>query len=190
MSIFGSMKRSRDQKNQKAKEADKPAQPKPAPYRHVPTHAACDAVTSAPSGSRNKDHSRVRAANRERSAKAVTDTHVAQTSFPTVYEGSHFSTGSSSGSSSAYYQPSCDGDISPMSRSPVQSPAQSYGFSAPPPPPPHNYYETIEVSYPQPLSPKGKEVARNPYYNMPYSVTPADRDHGHLADRFQSALMI
>lgn len=191
MSILNHIKRARDHKEAvKAKEVE---QPKPKPtqaYRHIPTHAACDSVSSGPMGSRRNDRSKVRAENRKRTAKAVAETvaesHHIQMNFPGSSTSSPFasSSSSSSGSSSATYQASevdfHDGDVSPMSRSPVQS----FGFPAPPT---RNFYQPAEAAYPHPLSLKGKEVVRGPTYGMAYSVSPSKAS---LPEHFQTALMI
>ncbi|KAM5348024.1 hypothetical protein ACJ41O_007848 [Fusarium nematophilum] len=186
MSILNHIKRARDHKQaSKAKEAEKPKETKPSAqsYRHVPTHAACDSVASGPAGARRHDRTKVRAENRKRTAKAVAETHAIQMNFPGSSTSSPFASGSSSGSSSATYQASevdfYDGDVSPLSRSPVQS----YGFPAPL----TRNFEAGGASYSHHTSLKGKEVVRSPCFGMAYSVS---ADKSSLPERFQSALMI
>ncbi|EEU40787.1 uncharacterized protein NECHADRAFT_76268 [Fusarium vanettenii 77-13-4] len=190
MSILSHIKRARDHKEAvKAKEVEQPKPTKPTQaYRHIPTHAACDSVSSGPMGSRRNDRSKVRAENRKRTAKAVAETvaesHHIQMNFPGSTTSSPFASSSSSGSSTATYQASeadfYDGDVSPMSRSPVQS----FGFLTPPT---RNFYQPAEAAYPHPLSLKGKEVVRGPTYGMAYSVSPSKES---LPEHFQTALMI
>ncbi|RSL63119.1 hypothetical protein CEP53_004516 [Fusarium sp. AF-6] len=189
MSILNHIKRARDHKEAiKAKEVEQPKTTKPAAYRHIPTHAACDSVSSGPMGSRRNDRSKVRAENRKRTAKAVAETvaesHHIQMNFPGSSTSSPFASSSSSGSSTATYQASevdfYDGDVSPMSRSPVQS----FGFPAPPT---RNFFQPSEAAYPHPLSLKGKEVVRGPTYGMAYSVSPSKDS---LPEHFQTTLMI
>ncbi|KAF4986026.1 hypothetical protein FDECE_16164 [Fusarium decemcellulare] len=186
MSILNHIKRARDHKEAtKAKEAEKPKVSKPAQaYRHVPTHAACDSVASGPAGSRRHDRTKVRAENRKRTAKAVAETMAESSTIQMNFPGSSTSSPFASGSSSTTYQASevdfHDGDVSPMSRSPVQS----YGF---PTPPTRNFFQPGEAAYPHPLSLKGKEVVRVPHYGMAYSVSP---DKDSLPEHFQTALMI
>ncbi|WAO85173.1 Hypothetical protein NCS54_00240900 [Fusarium falciforme] len=192
MSILNHIKRARDHKEAvKSKEVEQHKTTKPTQaYRHIPTHAACDSVSSGPMGSRRNDRSKVRAENRKRTAKvvaeAVAESHYIQMNFPGSTTSSPFasSSSSSSGSSTATYQASeadfYDGDVSPMSRSPVQS----FGFPAPPT---RNFYQPSEAAYPHPLSLKGKEVVRGPTYGMAYSVSPSKDS---LPEHFQTALMI
>ncbi|KAF4970257.1 hypothetical protein FSARC_2663 [Fusarium sarcochroum] len=176
MSILSHIKRARDHKETaKAKQAEQPKASKPTQsYRHVPTHAACDSISSGPAGARQNDRSKVRAENRKRTAKAVAETmhdnHAIQMNFP----GSSTSSPFASSTSSTSYQASeidYDGDVSPRSRSPVQS----YEFSPAP-------------TFPHPISLKGKEVVRGPQYGMSYSVSPDPQDR--LSERFQTGLMI
>lgn len=197
MSILNHLKRARDHKEAvKAKEVEQPKITKHAqPYRHIPTHAACDSVSSGPACSRRNDRSKVRAENRKRTAKAMAETvaegHHIPMNFPGFAAGSPFASGSgsgsgssSSGSSTATYQASeadyFDGDVSPLSR----SPAQSLGF---PSPPLRNFSQPGEAAYPHHLSLKGKEVVRGPTYGMAYSVSPSKDS---LPEYFHSALMI
>ncbi|KAM0344246.1 hypothetical protein ACHAPU_007772 [Fusarium lateritium] len=176
MSILSHLKRARDHKDTaKTKEVEQPKVVKPTqPYRHIPTHAACDSVNSGPNGARHHDRSKVRAENRKRTAKVVAttmhDNHAIQMNFPGSSTASPFT----SGSSSTAYQASevdYEGDISPRSQSPVQN----YEFSSAP-------------TSPHPISLKGKEIIRGPQFGMSYSVSPDPRDR--LAERFQAGVMI
>lgn len=72
MSVFSLIKRSRQQaKDYKEKEAEKAKEAPKQPYRHVPTHAAVDALSGAPAGCRHEDRSRIVEHNRRRSAMAA-----------------------------------------------------------------------------------------------------------------------
>lgn len=74
MSIFGKLRRAKqaadDQKDKKAAAAD--PKPKPAPYRHVPTHAATDALLGAPATWREEDKKAIQAQHQKRSQHNLT----------------------------------------------------------------------------------------------------------------------
>lgn len=73
MSIFGQLKKSRQSaKKYNAKLAEKKRkEAEKTPYRHVPTHAAIDAITSAPPYLREDDRTKIVEAHRRRSAMAA-----------------------------------------------------------------------------------------------------------------------
>lgn len=73
MSVFGLIKKGRQAaKEHKASVAEKQkAEAEKPAYRHVPTHAAVDALASAPSGWRHEDQPRILEQNRRRSAMAL-----------------------------------------------------------------------------------------------------------------------
>ncbi|KAI1425435.1 hypothetical protein F5Y12DRAFT_784694 [Xylaria sp. FL1777] len=97
MSVFSIIKRGRAQaKEHSAKQADKDkAEAVKLPYRHVPTHAASDAIATAPSSWKQDDRSKIREQNRRRSAMAASRTShsglprvgssLANVSYPSVY---------------------------------------------------------------------------------------------------------
>ncbi|KAL4722616.1 hypothetical protein ACLX1H_010497 [Fusarium chlamydosporum] len=164
MSILSSIKRARDHKDTvKAKEVEQPKPTKPSqPYRHVPTHAACDSISSGPGGALRHDRSKIRAENRKRTAKAVAETMHDNQAIQMNFPGSATLSPFTSGSTSTAYQASeadYEGDISPRSQSPVQS----FDFTPAP-------------TFPHAISLKGKEVAHGPQYSMAYSVSPDPRD--------------
>jgi hypothetical protein len=68
MSIFGKLRRAKQaadsQKDKKT--ADAESKPKPAPYRHVPTHAATDALLGAPATWREEDKKAIQAQRQKR----------------------------------------------------------------------------------------------------------------------------
>ncbi|KAF9881896.1 hypothetical protein CkaCkLH20_01042 [Colletotrichum karsti] len=69
MSVFSLIKRSRQQaKDHKEKQAEKAKEAPKQAYRHIPTHAAVDALSGAPAGYRHEDRSRILEENRRRSA--------------------------------------------------------------------------------------------------------------------------
>ncbi|KAM0284587.1 hypothetical protein ACHAQH_001953, partial [Verticillium albo-atrum] len=72
MSIFSNLKKSRQSaKEHNKKEAEKAKEEsKQAPYRHVPTHAATDALSGAPSSWKHDDRPKILEQNRRRSAMA------------------------------------------------------------------------------------------------------------------------
>ncbi|KAF6842043.1 hypothetical protein CPLU01_00136 [Colletotrichum plurivorum] len=72
MSVFSLIKRSRQQaKEHSQKKAEKEKEPPKQPYRHVPTHAAVDALSGAPSSWKHEDRPRIQEQNRRRSAMAA-----------------------------------------------------------------------------------------------------------------------
>ncbi|KAI9158301.1 hypothetical protein HJFPF1_06293 [Paramyrothecium foliicola] len=86
MSIFSSFRRSRQHaKDQSAKMAEeKQKESSSAPYKHVPTHAALDAISSAPPSWRQSDRPRILEQNRRRSAMSVHAQHASMPSIPRV----------------------------------------------------------------------------------------------------------
>ncbi|KAI0425358.1 hypothetical protein F5Y09DRAFT_346796 [Xylaria sp. FL1042] len=97
MSVFSIIKRGRAQaKEHNAKQADKEkAEAVKLPYKHVPTHAAIDAIATAPSSWKQDDRSKIREQNRRRSAMAASGmshsglprvgSSLANVSYPSVY---------------------------------------------------------------------------------------------------------
>ncbi|RYC54827.1 hypothetical protein CHU98_g11385 [Xylaria longipes] len=97
MSVFSIIRRGRAQaKEYNAKQVDKDkAEAVKLPYKHVPTHAAADAIATAPSSWRQDDRSKIREQNRRRSAMAASGmghsalprvgSNLANVSYPSVY---------------------------------------------------------------------------------------------------------
>ncbi|TFB03533.1 hypothetical protein CCMA1212_004895 [Trichoderma ghanense] len=86
MSIFSRMKKSRQQAkehNAKLAEQEKKETEK-SPYRHVPTHAATDAIASAPPSWREADREKIQEQNRRRSAMAASGHHMNMPGAPRV----------------------------------------------------------------------------------------------------------
>ncbi|KAK5244332.1 hypothetical protein LTR16_007641, partial [Cryomyces antarcticus] len=74
MSIFSKIKGAKQAADQhKAPPAAADDKPKPAPYKHVPTHAAVDALSGAPSSWKAEDRERIMAQNKRRSAMTRTN---------------------------------------------------------------------------------------------------------------------
>ncbi|RNJ55994.1 hypothetical protein D7B24_007773, partial [Verticillium nonalfalfae] len=75
MSILSSLKKSRQSaKEHNKKEAEKASEEhKQVPYRHVPTHAAIDALAAAPSSWKHDDRPKILEQNRRRSAMATSN---------------------------------------------------------------------------------------------------------------------
>ncbi|OHE95215.1 hypothetical protein CORC01_09476 [Colletotrichum orchidophilum] len=72
MAVFSLFKKSRQQaKDFKQKQAEKAAEAPKEPYRHIPTHAAVDALSGAPSAFKHEDRPRIMEQNRRRSAMAA-----------------------------------------------------------------------------------------------------------------------
>lgn len=84
MSVFSIIKRGRAQaKEHSAKQADKEKnEAVKLPYRHVPTHAATDAIATAPASWKQDDRSKIREQNRRRSAMAASG--MSQSGLPRV----------------------------------------------------------------------------------------------------------
>ncbi|RFU72268.1 hypothetical protein TARUN_9988 [Trichoderma arundinaceum] len=152
MSIFSRMRKSRQQAKehnaklaeQEKKEVDK------APYRHVPTHAATDAIASAPPSWREADRQKIQEQNRRRSAMAASGHHMNMPGAPRV------------GSSLSHVSYPTDKNATPMVRLPR---AYSYtGVS------PYSASYSRDVAYSMPdvgsqfaayaASAKGKEAVR------------------------------
>jgi hypothetical protein len=78
MSIFSKIKQSRKAaKDHKAQAEDKQKQEvaeQKVPYRHVPTHAAVDALSGAPSSWKHEDRSKIREYHSRRSQMAISRT--------------------------------------------------------------------------------------------------------------------
>ncbi|KAK1255824.1 hypothetical protein MKX07_008083 [Trichoderma sp. CBMAI-0711] len=87
MSIFSRMKKSRQQAkehNAKLAEQEKQEKTEKTPYRHVPTHAATDAIASAPPSWREADRQKIQEQNRRRSAMAASGHHMNMPGAPRV----------------------------------------------------------------------------------------------------------
>ncbi|EFQ27683.1 hypothetical protein CGRA01v4_02921 [Colletotrichum graminicola] len=86
MSVFSLIKRSRQQaKEHKQKQVEKTTEAPNEPYRHVPTHAAFDALSGAPSSFKHEDRPRIMEQNRRRSVMASSGlTKMSRLSLPRV----------------------------------------------------------------------------------------------------------
>ncbi|KAL7788717.1 hypothetical protein V8C37DRAFT_411536 [Trichoderma ceciliae] len=87
MSIFSRMRKSRQQAkehNAKLAELEKKEEGEKVPYRHVPTHAATDAIASAPPSWREADRQKIQEQNRRRSAMAASGHHMNMPGVPRV----------------------------------------------------------------------------------------------------------
>ncbi|UKZ60788.1 uncharacterized protein TrAtP1_002059 [Trichoderma atroviride] len=84
MSIFSRLKKSRQQAkehNAKLAQQEKEEETK-TPYRHVPKHAAADAIASAPPSWREDDRQKIQEQNRRRSAMAASSSHSMNMNMP------------------------------------------------------------------------------------------------------------
>ncbi|KAK1965049.1 hypothetical protein LY78DRAFT_581212 [Colletotrichum sublineola] len=86
MSVFSLIKRSRQEaKEHKKKQAEKIVEPPKEPYRHVPTHAAVDALSGAPSSFKHEDRPKIMEQNWRRSNMAASGlTKMPRPSLPRV----------------------------------------------------------------------------------------------------------
>lgn len=73
MSVFSIVKKGRQQAKERDAEAAQKgkAEPVKQPYKHVPTHAAIDAMSGSPSSWKHEDRPKIMAQNRRRSAIAA-----------------------------------------------------------------------------------------------------------------------
>ncbi|KAK6220489.1 hypothetical protein QIS74_05991 [Colletotrichum tabaci] len=150
MSVFSLLKRSRQQaKEHKQKQAEKTAEPPKQPYRHVPTHAAIDALSGAPSAFKHEDRPKILEQNRRRSAMAASGL--------TKMPGPAGLPRVSSSLSQVTY-PS-------VNASPMGSLPRAYSYSGVPPPAPYWQERNKSSIYSVPdgsrISLKGKEVDRS-----------------------------
>lgn len=96
MSIFAKIKGAKKaaEKHKQAKASEVPAERKdaPVPYRHVPTHAAVDALTGAPSSWREEDRAAIQHQHKRRSMMTRNSSTLSGTLHPSSsYTGSDFS---------------------------------------------------------------------------------------------------
>jgi hypothetical protein len=159
MSIFSSIKKSRQSaKSHNAKLAEqKKMEESATPYRHVPTHAASDAIASAPPSWREADKVRIVEQNRRRSAMAASGHHMNMPGTPRV------------GSSLSYVAYASDGTASSM----VPPLPRAYSHTGVSNLQQQAMYGVPQMAYSQPFSLKGKEVTRWPIYETP------DQDPGY-----------
>ncbi|KAL8996006.1 MAG: hypothetical protein Q9169_004387 [Polycauliona sp. 2 TL-2023] len=111
MSIFSKIKGAKKaaDKHKHAKSSEVPVEIKntPVPYRHVPTHAAVDALTGAPASWREEDRAAIKHQHKRRSMMTRNSSNLSGTLHPSSsYTGSDFSNygmmpaGNAAGSSS------------------------------------------------------------------------------------------
>lgn len=82
MSIFSKIKGANKAAKDHKKKAQEPAQEAkdvPVPYKHIPTHAAIDALSGAPSSWREEDRSAIRAQHKRRSMLPRNDSNMSAT---------------------------------------------------------------------------------------------------------------
>ena len=96
MSIFSKIKGAKKaaDKHKQAKATETPVEKKdiPVPYRHVPTHAAVDALTGAPSSWREEDRAAIKHQHKRRSMMTRNSSVMSGTLYPSSsYTGSDFS---------------------------------------------------------------------------------------------------
>lgn len=156
MSIFSSLRKSRQlakEHNAKLAEQKKQDSSKSTPYRHIPTHAASDAISSAPPAWREAaDRPRIAEHNRRRSAMAAAGLSMNMPSTTNVHAIPRVS-------SSLSYVSYPSGQATPHVGMPRAYSSNSihhpYGAGA------QVVYTMPEAALSQPSSWKGKEVTRN-----------------------------
>lgn len=83
MSIFskikGASKAAKEHKKAKAKEPAGHGKDAPIPYRHIPTHAAIDALSGTPSSWREEDRTAIKAQHKRRSMMSRNDSGISST---------------------------------------------------------------------------------------------------------------
>lgn len=168
MSIFSSLRRSRQQaKEHSAKVAEqKRKEENRVPYRHVPTHAASDAIACAPPSWREQtDRPKILEQNRRRSAMAAAGFSMNVPGIPRV------------GSSLSYVSYPV-GDATPVVRIPRP---QSYSSMYPYHGRGDVIYSLPDASHSEASSWKGKEVAR-PYGDETPRISPTPSKEGRTMD--------
>ena len=89
MSVFSKIKRSkRAAKQHKEKEKEKEAEPVKVAYKHIPTHAAFDALSGAPSSWKHEDRPKIRAQHQRRSQMAISRTESSLSTATMAYHNS------------------------------------------------------------------------------------------------------
>ncbi|KOS18061.1 hypothetical protein ESCO_003158 [Escovopsis weberi] len=161
MSIFSRISKSRQQAkehNAKLAEQQKKEEAKQ-PYRHVPTHAAADAIASAPPGWRESDRIRIREENHRRMTAMANQRMSMPGSMPRA------------GSNLSHVSFPADVHATPMVRVPRAQSYNGISFSRP--------LSSRQGGSPVPPSPssssKGKEVSRpgsEMQMSMSYPKTP------------------
>ncbi|ODA77952.1 hypothetical protein RJ55_06555 [Drechmeria coniospora] len=158
MSIFSHIRKSRQQAKEHSAmvaERRKKEEEEKVPYKHVPTHAATDAIASAPPGWREADRPRILEHNRRRSAMAASGHHMNMPGAPRV------------GSSLSHVSYPGDG-ADPVARFPR---TYSYsGISSPSRRSQEVVYSVHDGYYLQPASWKGKEICRG--VDSPQRISP------------------
>lgn len=150
MSIFSQMKRAHKHKEQSTKPVEQSYE-KPNAYKHIPTHAASDAITGSPASWDAKERTKIREENRKRSAMAAAQAHAHHMNMSSASQGG-------SGSSSVAFT---SGEDTPMIPTPGAISWSIPNYSSP-------YSE--EDNYARPSSHKGKEVDRRGacYFDSPH----------------------
>ncbi|CAM1511616.1 Fc.00g091290.m01.CDS01 [Cosmosporella sp. VM-42] len=150
MSILSQIKKIRHHSKEHSSKETEQKKEASVPYKHTPTHAASDAIGSAPPSWRSNDRTKIREENRKRSAMAAAHSHAHHMNMPD-------SPTMGSGLSDFY----SSGDTTPT----VSSTPQNFGS----PHPAHAMYYGSEEAYSQPASIKGKEADRSYYDPLPIS---------------------
>ena len=95
MSIFSKIKGAKKaaEKHKAAKASETPVEKKdaPVPYKHVPTHAAVDALTGAPSSWREDDRAAIKHQHKRRSMMTRNSSAISTLHPSSSYTGSDFS---------------------------------------------------------------------------------------------------
>ncbi|KAL8971202.1 MAG: hypothetical protein Q9197_003398 [Variospora fuerteventurae] len=110
MSIFSKIKGAKKaaEKHKQAKASEIPVEKKdaPVPYRHIPTHAAADALTGTPSSWREEDRAAIQHHHKRRSMMNRNSSMISGTLHPSSsYTGSDFSNGIGPAASSSRPSP-------------------------------------------------------------------------------------
>ncbi|KAI4286483.1 MAG: hypothetical protein L6R35_004264 [Caloplaca aegaea] len=110
MSIFSKIKGAKKaaEKHKQAKASEIPVEKKdaPVPYRHIPTHAAADALTGTPSSWREEDRAAIQHHHKRRSMMTRNSSMISGTLHPSSsYTGSEFSNGVGPAASSSRPSP-------------------------------------------------------------------------------------
>ncbi|MCJ1465521.1 hypothetical protein MMC07_004139 [Pseudocyphellaria aurata] len=98
MSIFSKIKGAKKAANEHKASIAKQSADAPAPYRHIPTHAAIDALSGAPSSWREEDRSAIKAQHKRRSMMTRNDSGLSNLRRNSSYNNSTYSNSTYHGS--------------------------------------------------------------------------------------------
>ena len=143
MSIFskikGAKKAANKHKQELAKQNPADAKVAPVPYKHIPTHAAVDALSGAPSSWKEEDRSAIRAQHKRRSMMMRNESGLSTLKRNSSYNNSTYSSSTYHGS---------DVGLAPAMTMRLES---------------RRSYISQPIHQPSPLAAKSKTIPQEPY---------------------------